>query len=281
MSVPKRTRLVNDLGAELPQLLAVTAGEKINVDVRAYAEITMGFPKSKRTGGDRVYATVSGGGLSESVALEVIDGADVGSTGGQYSIRTNALGVLQRSGKYTLSIKACSGFCVKSVATPIKGSPFALVIQPSETVPETSRALELTDFTTQINGGAGWRAGSTAPSQFRVQARDRFGNNQEYTYLKDNYNSFDVRIVGDGGDRMTPVQTDDPNSILPGQVTAKYDSFGVHTVSFRTNVAQNYTFEITLNGVPIANSPATVPVYPADIDFENSIIPGRKIKVTH
>jgi hypothetical protein len=29
-----------------------------------------------------------------------------------------------------------------------------------------------------------------------------------------------------------------------------------NTVSFRTNIAQNYVFEITLNGVPIANSPA-------------------------
>ena len=66
--------------------------------------------------------------------------------------------------------------------------------------------------------------------QFRVQARDRFGNNQEYTYLKDNFNSFDVRIIGDQGDRMTPVQTDDPSSILPGQVTTSYDAFGVHTV---------------------------------------------------
>ena len=283
--VARRSRLVNDLGVELPQLPAVTAGEQININVRAYAEITMGFPKSKRTGGDTIYATVTGGGLSQGVALEVVDGASVGGSGGQYNVRANALGPLQRSGKYSLSIKACSGFCVKSIAQPIKGSPFALVIQPAETVPSTSRALELTDWTTQINGGAGWRAGSTAPMSFRVQARDRFGNNQEYAYLKDNFNSFDVRIIGDRGDRMTPVQTDDPNSILAGQVTTQYNSFGVHTVSFRTNIAQNYTFEISLNGVPIANSPATVPVYPAEVDFENCIVQlnarGGRVGLTH
>jgi hypothetical protein len=270
--VPRRTRLVNGLGVELPQLPAVTAGEKINIDVRAYAELTTGFPKSKRTGGDTVFATVSGGGLSQSVVLAVTDGAEVGGSGGLYSVRADASGVLQRAGKYTLSIKACAGFCVKSVAVAIKGSPFVLVIAPSETVPQTSRALELTDFATQVNSGAGWRAGSTAPMQFRVQARDRFGNNQEYTYLRDNFNAFDVRIIGDRGARLTPVQTDDPASILPGQVTTGYDAFGVHTVSFRTNVAQNYTFEITLNGTPIANSPATVPVSPAEIDFENCVL---------
>ena len=50
-------------------------------------------------------------------------------------------------------IKACSGFCVPSLSTPIKGSPFALVIQPGETVPETSRSLELTDYLTQAGRG--------------------------------------------------------------------------------------------------------------------------------
>jgi len=65
--VPKRSRIVNDLGVELPQLPAVTAGASINVDIRAYAEIMMGFPKSKRTGGDTMFASVTGGGLSAPV----------------------------------------------------------------------------------------------------------------------------------------------------------------------------------------------------------------------
>jgi len=47
--------------------LALTAGASINVDIRAYAEIMMGFPKSKRTGGDTVFASVTGGGLSAPV----------------------------------------------------------------------------------------------------------------------------------------------------------------------------------------------------------------------
>ena len=112
----------------------------------------------------------------------------------------------------------------------------------------------------------------------RVQARDRFGNEQRFdpSDIYDTRVLWDVSIAGDGGTaadmvfKQTSVET--PQDLTDGLFQVEHSSEGTYLVMLRTILSQTVTINMALNGIPIANDGAVVIVAPGLPSIPDTIL---------
>ena len=112
----------------------------------------------------------------------------------------------------------------------------------------------------------------------RVQARDRFGNEQRFdpSDIYDTRVLWDVKISGDGGTaadmvfKQTSVET--PQDLTDGLFQVEHSSEGTYLVMLRTILSQTVAINMALNGIPIANDGAIVFVAPGLPSIPDTIL---------
>jgi len=152
-------------------------------------------------------------------------------------------------------------------------SPFDVAIKAGPISPAASVLVELAGGEGQyINSGAGYIAGDV--SELTVQFKDSNQNTVGYTVLEGNEaaTSLVVSIIPvDTGEAFERVDTAGP-SLATEEFTVVYTDSGSALVSFRYDTAARITIGVSLSGVTLVNSGASVVVKPNVGNVANAIL---------
>ena len=309
-----QTRIVNEYGSLLVILPPAVAAEDYNLNVQAYSrDAHHSFSYPKTSGGEILTAAVtppSNGGVP-SAATDVLVLPDP-ERPGRYVARVPGYS-LQKSGTYSLAVKACSGgngtqvsampavddmqFIGNSgnntsgcapgqIPKHILHSPFMIFVHSSLPDPMNSFAVEFANPSALINHGDGWTVGEVLA--FTVQIRDRFRNNYDIKPASGNLISLvslNIEILKLFDDEAAPfpeVFVEDTSQLGNDVFYVQYSgSSGRFIVFLKTLTAGQYNFDITMRGTRLKNGQAVIPIDPAAFDITNSYIesPVRTIAV--